>query len=100
MLLRNQLHALLVHLHLIQADNKKTSPSVFLKRFISYRLAVERNFQHWHQAADYAKHLACSEKSLGRVTQSVAKVFLSKRISLETQRLLSHTSMPIANINH
>ncbi len=104
MLLRNQLHALLVRLYLVQADDKKTetSPPVFLKRFIAYRLSVERNFQRWHQVADYAKQLACSEKSLSRATHNVAgisaKAFLSKRISLEARRLLSHTSMPIANI--
>jgi len=104
MLLRNQLHALLVRLYLVQADDKKTetSPPVFLKRFIAYRLMVERNFQRWHRVADYAKHLACSEKSLSRATHSVAgisaKAFLSKRISLEARRLLSHTSMPIVNI--
>ena len=104
MLLRNQLHALLIRLYLVQADNEKveTSPPVFLKRFIAYRLAVERHFQCWHQVAEYAKHLACSEKSLSRATHSVAKLsakaFLSKRISLEAQRLLSHTNLPITNI--
>ena len=104
MLLRNQLHALLVRLHLIQAGDKKTETSapIFLKRFIAYRLAVERNFQCWHQVADYAKYLGCSEKSLSRATHSVvklsAKAFLSKRVLLEAKRLLSHTDMPISNI--
>ncbi len=45
----------------------------FLQPFIAYRRAVERNFQHWHQVADYAKHLACSEKSLSRATHRIAK---------------------------
>jgi len=104
MLLRHQLHTLLVRLYLVQVDDKKTetSPPVFLKRFIAYRLTVEHNFQRWHQVADYAKYLACSEKSLSRATHSVAgvnaKAFLSKRISLEAKRLLSHTGMPIASI--
>ncbi len=104
MLLRNQLHALLIRLCLIHADDNKTETSTpaFLKRFIRYRLAVERNFQRWHQVADYAKHLGCSEKTLSRATHSIAgisaKAFLSKRISLEAKRLLSHTGMPIANI--
>jgi len=104
MLLRNQLHALLIRLSLIYAnDNKmKISPPVSLKRFIGYRLAVERHFQRWHRVADYARHLGCSEKSLSRATHSIAgvsaKAFLSKRISLEAKRLLSHTGMPIANI--
>jgi len=104
MLLRNQLHALLIRLFLARVGDKQTEATApaFLKRFIRYRFAVERNFQHWHRVADYAKHLACSEKSLSRATLSVArlsaKAFLSKRIALEAKRLLSHTGMPIATI--
>ncbi|HEC19784.1 MAG TPA: helix-turn-helix domain-containing protein [Gammaproteobacteria bacterium] len=104
MLLRNQLHALLIRLFLARpvVEHSEAAAPAFLKRFMRYRLAVERNFQRWHRVADYANFLGCSEKSLTRATQSVAgisaKVFLSKRIILEAKRLLLHTGMPVAKI--
>lgn len=52
--------------------------------------------------ANYARLLACSEKSLGRATQEFAgvsaKSFLSQRIALEPMRLLVHTDETIAEI--
>lgn len=104
MLLRNQLHTLITRLHLIQSDDRTTTlpTSNILKRFILYRLSVEKHFQSWHQVSDYAKHLGCTEKSLSRAALEVAgisaKAFLSKRITLEAKRLLSHTGMPISII--
>ncbi|HEC19990.1 MAG TPA: helix-turn-helix domain-containing protein [Gammaproteobacteria bacterium] len=104
MLLRNQLHALLIRLFLARptVEHSEATAPAFLKRFMRYRLAVERNFQRWHRVADYADFLGCSEKSLTRATLSVAgisaKGFLSKRIILEAKRLLLHTGMPVANI--
>jgi AraC-like DNA-binding protein len=103
-LLRNQLHTLITRLHLIQADERtaELTASNILKRFIRYRLSVEQHFSCWHRVADYAKHLGCTEKSLSRAANEVAgisaKAFLSKRITLEAKRLLSHTGMPISAI--
>lgn len=104
MLLRSQLHTLITRSHLIQADERSTeltTPNI-LKRFIRYRISVEKNFQHWHRVADYANHLGCTEKSLSRSANEVAgisaKAFLSKRIILEAKRLLSHTGMPVSSI--
>ncbi len=104
LLLRSQLHALLVRLHLVQ-DSSRPSPftaPAMMKRFIRYRLAVDEHFRHWHRVADYAKQLGCTEKTLGRATRAVAgisaKAFLSKRIALEAKRLLCHTATPIGTI--
>lgn len=104
MLLRTQLQTLLTRLHLIQTDDRKTEPATsnILKRFIRYRLSVEQHFKCWHRVTDYANHLGCTEKSLSRAANEVvgvsAKAFLSKRITLEAKRLLSHTGMPVSAI--
>ncbi|MBI3898705.1 MAG: AraC family transcriptional regulator [Gammaproteobacteria bacterium] len=103
-LLRNQLHALLIRLHLVQGRRSKTAhiAPVLLQRFKQYRLAVERDFPQRHRVADYAKRLGCSEKSLGRAVLEAAgqsaKAYLSQRIALEAKRLLAHTGLPISVI--
>ena len=103
-LLRYQLLALLVRLHLIQAKGEQapSSTPIHLQRFKRFRLAVEHEFQRLHRVADYAKLIGCSQKSLQRATLDVAgvsaKTFLSQRISLEAKRLLVHTDQPISVI--
>jgi AraC-like DNA-binding protein len=103
-LLRNQLHALLIRLYLIQTVEKghKDVPAVALQRFRRYRLTVEREFRRWHLVGQYAKLLGCSEKSLSRATTEAAgvnaKSFLMSRIILEAKRLLAHTALPVSAI--
>jgi AraC-like DNA-binding protein len=103
-LLRYQLLALLVRLHLIQAKGEQALSSApnHLQRFKRYRLAVEREFQRLHRVADYAKVIGCSQKSLQRATLDLAgvsaKTFLSQRIALEAKRLLVHTDQPMSVI--
>ena len=103
-LLQSQLCAFLNRLHFITAGCNQTERviPVLLQRFKSYRLAVEQGFHRWHRVTDYAKHLGCSEKSLGRAVQEVsgmsAKAFLSQRIALEAKRLLAHTGLPVSLI--
>lgn len=104
MLLRNQLYALLIRLHIICACSAKSEPAVpvLLGRFKRYRLAVEQDFHRWHRVMDYADHLGYSEKSLNRAVIAIsglsAKAFLSKRIVLEAKRLLAHTELPVSII--
>lgn len=103
-LLRGQLLALCARMHLAQSRRKPThrAEPVLWDRFQRYRGAVEQHFTHRHHVADYARLLACSEKSLGRATQEFegisAKSFLSQRIALEAKRLLVHTDETIAEI--
>jgi len=105
-LLRSQLHAILIRLHLAQArrEDPRLDPPALVKRFRRYRLAVEEHFQKRHAVAGYAKLLGCSEKSLGRAVQKIAgitaKEFLSQRIALEAKRLLAHTALPVSVIAH
>jgi AraC-like DNA-binding protein len=103
-LLRSQLHALLIRLHLVRAQSmpdERFEPTV-LQRFRRYRTAVEREYRRWHSVAQYARHLGCSEKSLSRAALEVAdmsaKSFLTDRIVLEAKRLLAHTLSPVATI--
>lgn len=103
-LLRNQLYALLIRLHLMQSHRhpvERAAP-LAVQRFKRYRSAVAREFHRWHRVADYAKLLGCSEKTLGCTTQEVsgmsAKAYLSQRIALEAKRLLAHTGAPVAVI--
>jgi len=104
MLLQNQLHALLIRIHLIRAESAQAehAPPVLLRRFNRYRVAVEQDFHRRHKVIDYAKRLGCSEKSLHRAVVEVsgmsAKAFLSKRITLEAKRLLAHTGLPVSLI--
>jgi AraC-like DNA-binding protein len=103
-LLRSQLHAMLIRLHLAQArrEGPRIDPPALVKCFRRYRLAVEEHFQKHHAVAAYAKLLGCSEKSLGRAVQKIAgitaKEFLMQRIALEAKRLLVHTALPVSVI--
>lgn len=103
-LLRSQLHALVIRLHLVRARpalDERIEP-IALKRFRRYRTTVEREYRRWHSVAQYANHLGCSQKSLSRATIEVAemsaKSMLTQRIVLEAKRLLAHSLLPVAAI--
>jgi AraC-like DNA-binding protein len=104
-LLRHQLQALLIRLHIAHASSSRAArvEPVLLLRFRRFRAAVEREHRRWHSVAEYAKHLGCSEKSIGRASLAVtgvgAKAFLTNRIVLEARRLLVHTNAPVATIS-
>jgi AraC-like DNA-binding protein len=104
-LLRHQLQALLIRLHLAHAVAARTSTiePALLQRFRRFRTTVEREHRRWHTLARYAKQLGCSEKSLSRASLAVtgvgAKTLLTNRIVLEARRLLVHTTSPIATIS-
>lgn len=105
-LLRHQLQALLIRMHLAHASSaraERVEPSL-LQRFRRFRTTVEHQHRQWHRVAQYASHLGCSEKSLSRATLAVtdmgAKTFLTNRIVLEARRLLVHTLSPVAVISN
>lgn len=103
-LLRYQLHALLSRLRLIHGrqEARDTLDSRVLQRFKRFRQTVEQCFARWHQVADYANQLGCTEKTLTRAAMAAvgmsAKVFIAARINLEAKRLLAHTDLPVALI--
>lgn len=103
-LLRHQLYALLMRLHLVhgQQEAQRVAAPLNLQRFKRFQQLVEKNFARRHQVAEYANLLGCSEKSLTRATLEVAgvtaKTYIASRITLEAKRLLAHTALPIARI--
>jgi AraC-like DNA-binding protein len=105
-LLRSQVEALLIRLHLDQgaaAAGDAVEPAP-LRRFRRFRALLEREFARWHGLAPYARALACSEKSLDRAVRAVsdrsAKAMVTERIVLEAKRLLVHSLLPVANIGY
>jgi AraC-like DNA-binding protein len=103
-LLRHQLYALLLRLTVLHDRQRapENTTSLALQRFRNFRRLVEKNFSKWHQVAEYADQLGCSEKSLTRAAMEAvgvtAKTFITARINLEAKRLLAHTSLSIAQI--
>ncbi len=104
-LLRHQLQALLIRMHLAHASSARAEriEPALLQRFRRFRTTVEHQHRQWHRVAQYASDLGCSEKSLSRATLAVtdmgAKTFLTNRIVLEARRLLVHTLSPVAAIS-
>lgn len=103
-LLRYQLYALLLRLGILYGRQEAGSGAGAraLQRFKKFQQLVETNFARWHQVAEYANRLGCSERSLTRATMEVAginaKAFIASRISLEAKRLLVHTASSVTSI--
>lgn len=103
-LLRHQISALIVRLHV--GDRRGAPPDaeapLVVERYRRFREAVERHLLTRHRVQDYAKLLGCSSKSLSRATLEVAGIgaqaYLARRRTLEAQRLLAHTSLPVAEV--
>lgn len=82
-LLRHQLHALLTRLSILHGRTqvRDVAVSAALRRFHRFQQLVEDRHAQWHQVADYADRLGCTEKSLARAVRSAmgttAKTFLS-----------------------
>ncbi len=103
-LLRYQLYALLARLAVFQGQHgaQETANHRAMQRFERFRKLVEERFAQWHQVADYAGQLGCTQKSLARAASAAvgtsAKAFIAARIGLEAKRLLVHTGVPVARI--
>ncbi len=100
-LLRHQLSALLLRLAILQdrIEASQVDTSRALKRYARFRTLLEQNHSGWHQVADYAAVLGCTEKSLTRATLEAtgrsAKDVIAARLMLEAKRLLAHTDRPV-----
>ncbi|MEW7314993.1 helix-turn-helix transcriptional regulator [Buttiauxella gaviniae] len=103
-LLHHQFFALLLRLSIAHGHNGKGAdkPSHAMQRFKAFKELVEDNYARWHQVAQYANHLGCSEKSLTRATVEAASVtaknIIASRINLEAKRLLANSTTPVALI--
>ncbi len=104
-LLRIGVLHLLARLHLLEAPpaalQRQLDPRV-KARFRRFRALVERKLRDWHHVQDYARHLACSEKTLSQSVLSAsgqtAKRYLLQRLVLEAKRQLIHTRHAVGTI--
>jgi AraC-like DNA-binding protein len=103
-LLRHQLYALLLRISIARAraDLEAKVAAKSLQRFSAFQQLLERSFAKWHQVAQYANRLECSEKSLTRAALQAAgvtaKAVIAARINLEAKRLLAHSTLPVTLI--
>jgi AraC-like DNA-binding protein/mannose-6-phosphate isomerase-like protein (cupin superfamily) len=103
-LLRQQFYALLLRLSIARGgtDPEPDVASNSVRRFTAFQQLVESHFAKWHQVAQYANRLGCSEKSLTRAAAQVAgvtgKTLIAARINLEAKRLLAHSTMSVTLI--
>ena len=103
-LLKHELCVLLLRLILLrhEPDRRTATPGKAQQRFAKFRELVERKHASWHQVADYAAALGCTERSLTRAALDVdgrtAKQVIAIRIALEAKRLLAHTNLSIHQI--
>ncbi len=103
-LLKHELCALLLRLILLrhEPDRRTVPPGKAQQRFAKFRELVERKHASWHQVADYAAALGCTERSLTRAALDVdgrtAKQVIAIRLALEAKRLLAHTDLSIHQI--
>ncbi len=104
-LLRHQLSAFLLRLFIFygQRQEQKNVDSRAVERFKIFQRLIEVHFTRWHQVAEYANQLGCSEKSLTRstieATGVTAKALIAARIILEAKRLLAHTDLSVSEIS-
>ena len=104
-LLRHQICALLIRLDMAHRQHERRTPAADCEtlRFRRFQQLLDDSFQKWHDVAQYANALGCTEKTLTRTTLSMAgvtaKTFIASRICVEVKRLLVHTSLSVATIS-
>lgn len=99
-LLHHQLHALLLQLHrLSEATASRVVPDAMHQVYYRFLEDMERKYMQTRQVENYAAHLGCSAKTLGRACIGVAGVapkrLIEQRVVLEAKRLLAHTQIGI-----
>ncbi len=103
-LLRHQLYALLLRIHLVHGrqDARRNLAPASALRFRRFQALVAAEFQRHRDVRAYASRLGCTEKTLTRCVQDVAgksaKAYIAARVNLEAKRLLVHTALPIAQV--
>ncbi len=103
-LLKHQLCALLLRLAIFHERSEGASAPLRSgqERFAKFRELLDQKYAVWHQVADYALALSCTERSLTRAALDAdgrtAKHVITARIALEAKRLLAHTRLSIQQI--
>jgi len=103
-LLRHQLYALLLRIHLAHGrhDTERGVAPSNAERFRRFQELLARRFVTHRQVADYASQLGCSEKTLNRAalesSGQTAKAYIASRVNLEAKRLLVHTALQVGAI--
>ncbi len=102
-LLHHQLHVLMLQLHRL-SDVTACAAVPDAMHLVYYRFVedMERRYMQTRRVEDYAAHLGCSTKTLGRACIGVAGVppkrLIEQRVILEAKRLLAHTQVSIKGI--
>lgn len=81
-----------------------SGPAEVNEVFRAFRREAERSFAATRDVQDYAARLGYAPRTLTRAclaaTGRTAKQFLDARVTLEAERLLVHTDLPVAAIGH
>ncbi|MFI6865554.1 helix-turn-helix domain-containing protein [Nocardia sp. NPDC050406] len=100
-ILRHLLSVLVLELSRVAADAPPSRPDR-VDIYQRFRDAVERDFRSTRRLADYARELGYSPRTLSRATLAAvgvnAKEFIDRRVTLEAQRLLTHSDSSAARI--
>ena len=96
------LYHLLVRLWCSQKGLAKPVSALVQARFSKFKAAVESKLPLQRHVHDYARDLACSEKTLNRAVLEAcglsAKQYLVQRMLLQAKRQLVHSSKPVGVI--
>jgi AraC-like DNA-binding protein len=105
-LIRHELMTLLLRIARQQrqlAENTSVQP-VSRRIYRLFLQALETDFQQQHGLQHYARHLGYAESTLSRACVAAegrsAKQAIDRRIALEAQRLLVHSTASVAEIAH
>ena len=101
-LIRHELIALLLRIAKIQQTRDQNPNLVSHQLYRMFLKELEANFHKQHSINYYASFLGCSESTLGRACVRAVgyagKQIIDRRIALEAQRMLAHSSSSIADI--
>jgi len=103
-LLRHQLYALLLRIHLAHGrlDARRNVAPGSVLRFRRFHALVASGFQRHRDVGSYAQRLACTERTLTRSVREAAgksaKAYIAARVNLEAKRLLVHTALTVAQV--
>lgn len=101
-LMRHEMLALLLRIAKMQQARADSTAHSGRPLYRLFQKELEANFQKQHSLGYYANRLACAESTLSRACLTAAgcpgKQVIDRRIALEAQRMLAHSTASIADI--
>jgi AraC-like DNA-binding protein len=101
-LLRQLVGALLIRIARLQTATSSTTAAPSMEVYLAFRRELERGFATSRSVEDYASRLGYAPRTVTRACQAAtgrsAKQLADARVTLEAQRLLAHTDLPVAAI--